>query len=254
MQVTFTGTGGAGGVPRYGCECRACSQARLQKTLQRKPCSALIETAKTRLLLDAGLMDIHERFPANSLDSIVLTHFHPDHVQGLFHIRWGKGAPISVYCPPDPGGCADLYKNAGILDFQSVEPFNAFKVGDLTITPLPLIHSKLTFGYAIQSVAGNRFAYLTDTIGLPEETMQFLMKWKPFSLALDCSYSPRSHMLGNHNDYNLAMSIIDQVMPKKAWLTHLSHEVDLWRLEANVKLPENLAWAADDLTVQIGII
>lgn len=251
MEVTFTGTGSAGGVPRFGCECSACQCARLQPELQRRPCSALIETANTRLLLDAGLMDIHERFPAGSLNAIVLTHFHPDHVQGLFHIRWGKGEPLSVYCPPDPDGCADLYKNSGILDFQHVEKFKAFAIGDLTITPLPLIHSKLTYGYAIESHEGDRFAYLTDTNGLPEETLRFLMAWQPFSLALDCSHRPQSKPPANHNDYNRAKDIISRVGPQHAWLTHLSHEVDLWRLEVDVQLPEAIRWAADDLKVQL---
>jgi phosphoribosyl 1,2-cyclic phosphate phosphodiesterase len=36
----------------------------------------------------------------------LLTHYHLDHVQGLFPLRWGVGAPIPVYGPPDDAGCA----------------------------------------------------------------------------------------------------------------------------------------------------
>lgn len=251
MQITFTGTAGAGGVPRYGCECVACCRARQQPEYRRRPCSALIETGQTRLLLDAGLMDIHERFPAKSLDAILLTHFHADHVQGLFHLRWGKGAELSVFCPPDPDGCADLYKNSGILNFRHIKILKSFEIGDLIITPLPLTHSKLTYGYAIETAAGQRFAYLTDTVGLPEETMKFLQFWGPFSLALDCSHSPQITPPANHNDYNLAMDIISRVTPQQAWLTHLSHEVDRWWLEKNIELPTNVTWAVDNLIVQI---
>jgi ribonuclease BN (tRNA processing enzyme) len=32
---------------------------------------------------------------------VLLTHYHLDHVQGLFPLRWGVGAPIPVYGPPD---------------------------------------------------------------------------------------------------------------------------------------------------------
>jgi phosphoribosyl 1,2-cyclic phosphate phosphodiesterase len=251
MQIIFTGTAGAGGVPRYGCECIACCRARKQPEHQRRPCSALVETGRTRLLLDAGLMDIHERFPADSLDAIVLTHFHADHVQGLFHLRWGKGTPLPVYCPPDPEGCADLYKNAGMLDFRHLEALVPFEVGDLTITPLPLNHSKLTYGYAMETAAGQQFAYLTDTVGLPDVTRHFLQSWGPFSLALDCSHRPQAEIPANHNDLNLALETINQVTPQRAWLTHLSHEVDRWRMETDIILPSTVDWARDDLVVHI---
>jgi len=82
VRVTFLGTGAAGGVPLFGCSCRACGRARLHKLRVRLPCSALVETADSRILLDAGLTDLHERFAPGDLDAIVLTHFHPDHVQG----------------------------------------------------------------------------------------------------------------------------------------------------------------------------
>jgi phosphoribosyl 1,2-cyclic phosphate phosphodiesterase len=251
MQITFTGTAGAGGVPRYGCECTACVRARQQPEYQRRPCSALVETDQVRLLLDAGLMDIHGRFPAGSLNAIVLTHFHADHVQGLFHLRWGKGSELPVFCPPDPDGCADLYKNSGILDFRQLEAFRPFEIGDLKITPLPLNHSKITYGYAIETVSGQRFAYLTDTVGLPEPTEQFLKSWGAFSLALDCSYSPEAIPPVNHNDFNLAMDIITSVAPRHAWLTHLSHQVDCWRLETDYQLVTSASWAADGIIIRL---
>ena len=89
MRINFLGTGAAGGVPLFGCTCVACERARLDPVFVRRPCSALIESGNTRILLDAGLTDLHERFNPGELDAIVLTHFHPDHVQGLFHLRWG---------------------------------------------------------------------------------------------------------------------------------------------------------------------
>lgn len=249
MRVTFLGTGAAGGVPLFGCTCAACERAHHEPAFVRRPCSALIESGSTRILLDAGLTDLHERFKPGELDAIVLTHFHPDHVQGLFHLRWGVGTRIPVYAPPDSEGCADLYKHPGILEFHALAKFETITIGALTLTPLPLIHSKATFGYAIESSTGSRFAYLTDTLGLPPRTEIFLTDWQPNGLALDCSYPPQDAPK-NHNDWNTALTIIDKVRPQQAWLTHISHSVDTWLLTSGESYP-GIAIAMDGARVDL---
>ena len=245
MRITFLGTGDAGGVPLYGCDCPACLRAHAGSEFRRRQCSALVEDGDTRILLDAGLTDLTERFPPGSLSAIVLTHFHPDHVQGLFHLRWGRGEPIPVYAPPDSEGCADLYKHPGLLDFRRLAKFEEVNVGTLGITPLPLIHSKVTYGYALENRDGARFAYLTDTAGLPPNTEHFLREWRPTGLALDCSHAPREQASRNHNDWNLARTIIDTVQPERAWLTHVGHELDSWLMRQPQILPKNIAVAMD---------
>ena len=154
MRVSFLGTGDAGGVPLYGCDCKACEQARSHDARRRRNCRAQVDAGETCLLIDAGLNDLTERFPPASLSAILLTHFHPDHVQGLFHLRWGKGPRIPVFAPPDAEGCADLYKHPGMLKFRRLEKFTPLQIGALHVTPLPLIHSKPTFGYAIEDRQG----------------------------------------------------------------------------------------------------
>ncbi len=250
MRLSFLGTGAAGGVPLYGCRCPACERARLDTRLVRRPCSALVESGGTRVLLDAGLTDLHERFPPGSLSAIVLTHYHPDHVQGLFHLRWGVGNAIPVYGPPDSQGCADLYKNHGLLDFRSLGEFEPVSLGPLKFTPLPLIHSKPTFGYAIESAAGERFAYLTDTRGLPPRTEAFLRAWGVHELALDCSFPPRD-MPGSHNDWNTALATVAAVGPRHAWLTHLGHAFDSWLLAEAVTVPDGVSIARDGMAIEI---
>lgn len=251
MRVTFLGTGDAGGVPLYGCDCAACARARAGDDYRRGPCSALIESGDTRILLDAGLTDLAERFAPGSLSAILVTHFHADHVQGLFHLRWGKGAAIPVYAPPDSEGCADLYKNHGLLDFRKLAKFDAFSVGNLDITPVPLIHSKVTFGYAIEDSQGHRFAYLTDTAGLPPQTETFLKEWRPDGMALDCSHPPREKESRNHNDLPRALAVLDAIAPVRAWLTHISHEFDCWVMDASPQLPPDIRIARDGEVVEL---
>lgn len=252
MRITFLGTGDAGGVPLYGCDCAACKHARTDSRWRRKNCSALIEAGDTRVLLDAGLTDLAERFPPGSLSAIMLTHFHADHVQGLFHLRWGKGNPIPVYAPPDSEGCADLYKNHGLLEFRQLAKFEPVTIGGLNITPVPLAHSKVTYGYAIEDASGARFAYLTDTAGLPPNTAAFLGDWRPDALALDCSHPPRGQAPRNHNDVTLALQSIDAVRPGRSWLTHLGHELDCWLLDAAGTLPDGIFVAADGEVIELG--
>lgn len=252
MRVTFLGTGAAGGVPLYGCGCAACQQAIRTPQSVRRPCSALVEAEGTRVLIDAGLMDLHERFEPGSLDAIVLTHYHPDHVQGLFHLRWGKGTPITVYGPPDSEGCADLFKHPGMLTFATARKHEPLHIGPLRLTPLPLIHSKPTLGYAIEGPAQRRFAYLTDTHGLPPLTTEFLRDWGQFDLAIDCSYPPAEHPK-NHNDWHAALACAAQTRARTTWLTHLSHAVDDWVLRDQPVLPPGVQMAHDGLCVDLTV-
>lgn len=251
MRITLLGTGDTGGVPRYGCDCPACARARAVADFRRRPCTALLEAGDTRILLDAGLTDLTERFPPGSLSAIVLTHFHPDHVQGLFHLRWGTGPSIPVFTPPDSEGCADLYKNHGLLEFRRMAGFEPTTIGDLTLTPLPLVHSKPTFGYAIEDGPGRRFAYLTDTIGLPPRTEEWLTDRQACDLAIDCTYPPCTDP-HNHNDLTQALAILERVRPRRAWLTHVGHGMDAWLLANATALPAHVSVARDGQVVVDG--
>ena len=76
MRLKLLGTGDAAGMPLYGCDCNRCTFVRSNPEYNRRSASALLEVDNKRYLIDAGLMDIAERFPAPELDSILLTHFH----------------------------------------------------------------------------------------------------------------------------------------------------------------------------------
>lgn len=249
MQFTFLGTGDVRQVPVFGCDCAACLRARQHSARRRTPTSALIRQGGETTLLDAGQCHLEEQFAPGELDRIFLTHFHMDHVQGLFALRWGMGAKIPVYSPPDEQGCDDLYRHPGLLAFQPfLRPFDPLPCGDLLFTPLPLIHSKITFGYLIEH-QGVRLAYLTDTVGLPEETLSWLQQRRIDHLVLDCSYAPTDSPPRNHNDISLALALHQQLAPAQTWLTHIGHEMDNW-LAAN-SLPPGVAAAYDGLTLEM---
>ncbi|WP_394238411.1 phosphonate metabolism protein PhnP [Pseudomonas anguilliseptica] len=247
MRLTLLGTGDARQVPVYNCSCAACDSARVYPARRRGPCCALIECGAQRWLIDSGLTDLCERFPPHSLSGILQTHYHPDHAQGLLHLRWGQGLIIPVHGPDDPEGLADLYKHPGILDFS--QPFAAFErrqLGELGVTALPLNHSKLTFGYLLEG-DGRRIAYLTDTLGVPDASAEVLRQQPLDLLVLDCSTAPQSIAPRNHNDLTRALEVVGQLQPSATVLTHIGHSFDAWLLDHPGALPPGVSLGSDGL-------
>jgi phosphoribosyl 1,2-cyclic phosphate phosphodiesterase len=192
-------------------------------------------------------MAIAEQFPPGTLDGILLTHFHPDHVQGLFHLRWGTGNTIPIYCPPDKQGCADLFKHPGILDFQMLDEHKQFLLDDLQITPLPLIHSKQTFGYLFNDMK-HRVAYLTDTRDLPARTA-FTLRTTILDLMVIDTTEPPEVRNQNHNSLDLSLSLHERLGAKRTILTHIGHDLDIWLSENEDCLPDGVEAGHDGYTI-----
>lgn len=88
---TLLGTGSSGGVPRVGNDWGHCDPANPRN--RRRRCAMLVEQSGhgsvTSLLVDAGA-DMREQLlsaDVHSLDGVVLTHAHADHVHGLDDLR-----------------------------------------------------------------------------------------------------------------------------------------------------------------------
>ncbi len=250
MQIKFLGTGNAPGVPVRGCTCDACIRANTITSYRREPCAALVEIGPAKILIDAGVMDLKKRFPEDTLAAILLTHFHPDHVQGLFSFRWGGREKIDTFCPVDAEGCSDFYKNPGILNFKSLHPFDDFDIAGIRVTTVPLVHSRPTLGYCFEHPSG-KLAYLTDTEGLPQKTAAFLCNWKPDLLVLDCSYPPSEQIPRNHNDITMALKFFAEIKPKKMLLTHIGHQLDVWLNNHERELPHGLEIVRDNDVVTL---
>lgn len=249
LSIRLTGTGGAQLVPAFGCDCAACQRARLNPNFRRRPSSAEVRFNDAVTLLDAGIPDLMDSHPAGSFRQFLLTHYHMDHVQGLFPLRWGVGENIPVYGPPDEQGCDDLFKHPGLLDFShTVEPFVVFELQGLRVTPLPLNHSKLTFGYLLET-AHSRVAWLSDTAGLPDKTLKFLLNNHPQVMIIDCSHEPREQPPRNHCDLNTVIAINKTLRCPRVVLTHISHQFDLWLMENT--LPEGIEAGFDGMTIVV---
>jgi phosphoribosyl 1,2-cyclic phosphate phosphodiesterase len=253
MKLTFLGTGTSTGVPSVGCSCETClSDNPKDKRLR---VSILIEHAGKKILVDTSI-DFRQqalRAKIGYLDAILITHCHVDHVFGLDDIRplnFRYGAmPIYadeiawkdlrrifsyIFNPTHTGGGLPqliphtITKNA---------PFSFGK--DLHVTPLEVIHGKLP----VIAYRFNDFAYATDLSFISEESMQGLMNLDV--LVLDCvRLKPHATHLGLQE----ALEYIEKLKPKRAFLTHLNHDV-LYARDSKL-LPNNVQFAYDELIVE----
>ncbi|MDO6688067.1 MULTISPECIES: phosphonate metabolism protein PhnP [unclassified Agarivorans] len=250
MKLTLLGTGNVQACPLYGCDCLACQRAVKDPSKARHLCSAVLEVNGKQILIDANHPQLQSLFPAGSIDAIVLTHYHMDHVQALFELRWGVAEPIAVYQPNDKQGCDDLFKHPGILQFQQPLSENqAFELANINIIPLALHHSKPTLGYLFCSEHG-RIAYLTDTLGIPDQSWQQLLRHPPNYVVIDCSHSPL-HRSSNHNNLSDVLELA-HALPDSQWvLTHISHELDHYLMQHPDCLSANVQVGADGMQLTL---
>ena len=83
MKVTLLGTGTSQGVPVIACECEVCTSSDPRDNRFR--CAILIEYEDATYAVDCG-PDFRQqmlRENVKSLDGILFTHEHKDHVAGL---------------------------------------------------------------------------------------------------------------------------------------------------------------------------
>ena len=253
MKLTFLGTGTSTGVPSIACDCETClSDDPRDKRLR---ASILIEHRDKKILVDTS-SDFRQqalRAKIQHLDAVLITHCHVDHVFGLDDIRplnFRYGA-MGVYA--NEVAWADLRRifqyifnpthfGGGLPQLipHTVEPGAAFCIGDdLTVTPLEVIHGELP----VIAYRFNDFAYATDLKAIPQATMDGLRDLDV--LVLDCvRIKPHS----THLCLEEALAIIEDLAPKRAFLTHLNHDI-LYERDAKL-LPDNVRFGYDQLVVE----
>ena len=253
MKLTFLGTGTSTGVPSIACDCETCMSTDPRD--KRLRVSILIEHNNKIVLVDTSA-DFRQqalRAKIDRVDAVLITHCHVDHVFGLDDIRplnFRHGAmPIFandiawidlrrifqyIFKPTHIGGGLPQ------LIPHTVYPNASFCIGeDLEVTPLEVIHGKLP----VIAYRFNDFAYATDLNFISEETISGLQGLDV--LVLDCvRIKPHSTHLG----LNEALEYIERIKPKRAFLTHLNHDV-LFERDSKL-LPANVQFAYDGLVVE----
>ena len=257
-HITFLGTGTSVGVPVIGCTCDVCRSGDPRNNRTRS--SVLVSYGNTALLVDSGpdLRGQALREKITSIDAVLYTHSHLDHVVGFDELRafcWGKRERLPLY---GTAACIDVLKGMFGWAFHAdnthggyVKPdprpvTSVFNIGGLAITPLPVEHGTVeTVGYLFETDAGFRIAYLPDVKRVPPETMALLEDLDV--LVIDAL---RDAPHSTHLSVGEALEISRTLAPRRTLFTHISHDLD--HAELSARLPDGVEVACDGLRVPLG--
>ncbi len=258
MKLTFLGTGTSQGVPVIGCRCKVCTSADSRD--KRLRTAALLQVEGMNICIDAG-PDFRQqmlRVGISHLDALLLTHEHKDHTGGIDDLRafnfvdYPTIRRVPIYGTRTTlegvrhdyayAFAEDKYRGVPEIDLCEVEPDTPFALRGVLFTPIIGSHSahfRVT-GYRVGALA-----YLTDFSAItPEEEA----KLQGVECLVVNALRKRKH--DSHFSLAEALDLIKRIAPKRAYLTHHSHEMGRYT-DIERELPEGVISAYDGLEIEI---
>ncbi len=251
MTITITGSGTSQGVPVIGCECYVCSSEDSKDKRLRS--SIHIKYNNNSIVVDTG-PDFRQQMinsKIKKLDAVLFTHEHKDHVAGLDDVRafnFIQKKPIEVYCSENVFKALKRefhyifdpkFKYPGIpsINRHKISKEKTFKINEVLITPIEVMHHKLpVLGFRIDN-----FAYITDAKTIESKEKN---KLKNLDLLIVNALRIKEHL--SHLNLEEALELINELNPKRAVLTHLSHLMGKHE-EIKKLIPKNVDVAFDGM-------
>jgi phosphoribosyl 1,2-cyclic phosphate phosphodiesterase len=207
VSLEFFGSGTSQGVPIIGCDCAVCTSRNLKD--QRLRASVVISTDETRVLIDCG-PDFRQqmlRSGHTTLDAVVLTHEHMDHVAGLDDLRpliFSTDRPMKLWATERVerrlrqqfayAFSAQRYPGAPEFELYNIQPGQSFAIGDQQWIPILGQHGTWpVLGFRI-----GEMVYLTDVSGMIDSEREKILGAKV--LVVNVYFTHISHQMGLHDD------------------------------------------------------
>lgn len=253
MKVTFLGTGTSQGVPIIACECEVCRSQNPKDNRLRT--SILIESNEAKVVIDSG-PDFRQqmlREKVKSLDAVIFTHEHKDHLAGLDEVRafnYITKAKMPIFATERVQEAlkrefAYIFaeeKYPGIPEIEVITiTDDKFSVKDIELTPIDVIHYRLP----VKAFRIKDFTYITDANYISEEEKE---KIKGSKIIIINALRREEHV--SHFTFQQAIDLMHELKPEKAYFTHISHQLGLHN-EVSKELPEFIELAYDGLKIEI---
>jgi phosphoribosyl 1,2-cyclic phosphate phosphodiesterase len=253
IKVVFLGTGTSTGVPVVACDCEVCRSKDPHD--HRLRTSVMVQANGHNFIIDCGPDFRYQmiREKVDDISAIVFTHGHRDHIAGLDDVRafnYVLNKTVDVFASEEVVSSIKRefpyiftekrFFGAPQLEFHIIDN-NKFLVEGIEFTPVEVLHHKLSvFGFRI----GN-FSYITDASFISEEEKQ---KLKGSEILVINALRKSKHI--SHFSLEEAISVINEVNPGRAYITHLSHFIGLHKIVQS-SLPSNIFLAYDGLQLSL---
>jgi phosphoribosyl 1,2-cyclic phosphate phosphodiesterase len=255
-SLIILGSGTSMGVPTLGCDCPVCTSPD-PRDIRLRPSAAVVWPCPGNahhVIIDTGpdfrAQAIKHRI--DNVDAVLYTHSHADHILGMDDLRplsFKSKEKIPLYADDTTAGVLETifaytfsedsqYKLRARVQLNRLNGTDSVEIFGAKFQRIPLLHGPMkTGGYRI----GNA-AYLTDMNAIPDTSLALL---EGVEVVVIDALRERAHP--SHANVAEATAWVDKIGARRAWFTHMSHEI--LHAEVEATLPAHIRLAYDGLVI-----